>query len=244
MHHFDRQDRNRFESNPVQTCSDNETVRSDIHSDNETLPEIPLRRSRSKSLPKDILFRNFVASRGRPRQKRNGGPANPGRRVHVNEVNAGGTLKETNFTTKETKKRGRPVGSKNKPKQPGIENQKSKKPGPGQSRSSANISKTVNDFIESLDRSSINSEVPSRISRPVTSDNRLNRCKKSTRTFSTELDAIAESIESPELTPHTSISSSRVTRSMSTKQRLTTTSPSSHHEHFSEIFVGGLLLSY
>ena len=179
------------------------------------------------------MFRNFVASRGRPRQKRNGGPANPGRRVHVNEVNAGGTLKETNFTTKETKKRGRPVGSKNKPKQPGIENQKSKKPGPGQSRSSANISKTVNDFIELLDRSrsSINSEVPSRISRPVTSDNRLNRCKKSTRMFSTELDAIAESIESPELTPHTSISSSRVTRSMSTKQRLTTTSPSSHHEH-------------
>ena len=77
---------------------------------------------------------------------------------------------ETAVTTKQTKKRGRPLGSKNKPKQPGIENQKSKKPGPGQSRSFANILKTVHDFIESLDRSrsSINSEVPSRISRPVT----------------------------------------------------------------------------
>ena len=91
----------------------------------------------------------------------------------------------------------------------------------------------MHDFLESLDRSKsgINSKEPSRISRAGTSDNQRNRCKISTRTFSTELDAIAESIDSPEVSPQTSVSSNRVTRSMSTNQRLKTASSASHRVH-------------
>ena len=209
-------DRSRVERSPSQP-SDCDTVGSDISLE-----------TRTKS-PLDILFRKFVPSRGRPKQGRYGGPANPGRRVSVDDFNAGGTVNEKNQSNNPTKKRGRPVGSKNKPKQPGMEYQKTKKNGPGRPKSSVIKTKTVPNFIEELnDSNSVRSDsVTSRTSRADTAEGLLNRHKYRIETISDRLDAIAESIYSPEVSPQTSISSSRITRSMSARQQQRKTFPSS-----------------
>ena len=85
----------------------------------------PAQNVRSSSVPReDLVFRTGIQSKGRPRKTaRMGCPAQPGQRKGKDYVDSQATMTDVDGLnsprTKPKKRRGRPPGSRNKPKVPG-----------------------------------------------------------------------------------------------------------------------------